>query len=55
MVGENDIKCLFIYSIDDINYPVIPLKYELNKGWYRAFCTPWVSFFFFLERGLTYE
>lgn len=48
MVGENDIKYLFIYSIDE----EIPEKYryliELNKGWYRVcLCTPWCYSFLF--------
>lgn len=48
MVGENDVKILFIYSIDEL-FPVMNrYQIKLNKGWYRAFALlMYHSFYFF--------
>ena len=51
MVGENDVKCLFIYSIDEVIPVNSRYQNELNKGWYRALSTPWVSSFYFYRKG----
>lgn len=41
MVGGNDIKGLFIYSIDEEIPGNTVIKIKKNKGWYRAvFGTP---------------
>lgn len=51
MVGVNDIKYLFVYSIDEDNSSGLTVKrIELNKGWYRVvICTP-CTFLFFVRK-----
>jgi hypothetical protein len=47
VVGENDIKYLFIYSIDDFISGLYRYQIKLNKGWYRVFIgTPCTILFF---------
>ncbi len=50
MAGENDIKGLFIYSIDEEIPGNAVIEIEKKKGWYRALSTPWVSSFLFIGK-----